>query len=349
MTQPELVGTDPGHRGRRLAGRLLDELHARCSRDGTALQVIEGIPYFYRRFGYDYALRPGDARDIPAGELVEPPASHHAGILIRPAVPADAPALARVDETVAGRDVLACPRDERAWAHEISGHRPDSTVRRGVMAVLDASGAVAGYLVHGLRLGADGSLPVLAAGCADQGLWPLAVPGMRRWLAAAGAAAASPQRPFTSLRLLLPAAHPLARSASPGVFRRPRAWYARTGDPAALLDHWLPVVARRWREQDLRWPGETMVIDTYRQWITLRFADGVPVSARAEPRGGERRDAATPHAAVPPAALLHLLLGNRGLGEALDLWPDLIVHDPAAEPFLAAGFPAVPPEIWPVA
>jgi ribosomal protein S18 acetylase RimI-like enzyme len=361
VVQVELVGTDPRHRGRGLSGRLLHALHTRCAADGTALQVIEGIPYFYRRYGYEYALNIGGAPDIPAERLRDlplPPRRSRPGLgpglrlgpVIRPATPSDAPALARLDRTVAGRDVLTCVRDEHGWIHEISGHRDDSLARRAVLAVPDASGDVTGYLVHGRRLGTDGSLPVFAAVCGEHGAWPRVVPIMLRHLAEAGAAAAGPQRPFTSLRLRLPDSHPLARFAHAGTPQRPRAWYARTGgDPAALLDRWLPVLARRWREQGLRWPGDTMVIDTYHQWIRLHFAKGTPVTARAEPRGSERVDETAVHAAVPPGALLQMLLGHRSPKELQDIWPDMIMHDAATAEFLEAGFPAVPPEIWAVA
>jgi ribosomal protein S18 acetylase RimI-like enzyme len=349
VVQVELVGTDPGHRGRQLAGRLLRELHTRCSGDGTVLQVIEGIPYFYRRFGYEYALHIGGAPDIPVDKIraLLPPGTSQP--VIRPATPADAADLARVDRTVAGRDVLACPRDERAWMYEISGHRHDSLARRGVMAVVGASGEVTGYLVHGRRLGTDGSLPVFAAVCADHAVWPRVVPEMLRHLAEAGAAAPGTQHPFTSLRLRLPASHPLARSLSPGASQRPRAWYARAGDPIALLNRWLPVLARRWRHHELRWPGDTMVIDTYHQRIQLRFDGGAPITAQAEPRGTAQADAATVHAAIPPGALLQMLLGHRARKELEDLWPDMIVRDAATAEFLEAGFPFIPPEIWAVA
>ncbi|GAB2919599.1 GNAT family N-acetyltransferase [Streptomyces mayteni] len=345
VVQVELVGTDPAHRGHGLSGRLLDALHARGAADGTALQVIEGIPYFYRRFGYEYALNIGGAPEIPSEALRElPPPGGATRPPLRPATPADAAALARVDRAVAGRDVLACPRDEAGWRHEISGHREDSLARRTVLAALDDAGEVTGYLVHGRRPGTDGRLTVLAAGCADPAGWPGLVPAMLRHLAEAGAAGARPDRPFTALRLRLPAAHPLARALPAGPAERPRAWYARAGDPAALLDRWLPVLAGRWRRHDLRWPGDTLLIDTYHQGTRLHFDDGVPVAARAEPRGAAAADVT-----IPPGALLQLVLGQRSPRELLDIWPDMAVPDAATAEFLEAGFPAVPPEVWAVA
>jgi GNAT superfamily N-acetyltransferase len=47
--QVELVATAPEHRGNRLTSRLFAALHSRYRADGVTLQMIEGIPYFYRR------------------------------------------------------------------------------------------------------------------------------------------------------------------------------------------------------------------------------------------------------------------------------------------------------------
>lgn len=57
--QPEFIATDPAFRGQGLVRRLLDLVHG-CSTDrGDLVQVIGGIPFFYRQFGYSYGLRRG--------------------------------------------------------------------------------------------------------------------------------------------------------------------------------------------------------------------------------------------------------------------------------------------------
>lgn len=50
------VGTLPEYRGRGLIRRLIDEYHKEAQRQGYDIAVIEGIPYFYRQFGYEYAI-----------------------------------------------------------------------------------------------------------------------------------------------------------------------------------------------------------------------------------------------------------------------------------------------------
>jgi len=50
------VGTLPEFRRRGLIKRLVEEYHRELENVGYDLSVIEGIPYFYRQFGYEYAI-----------------------------------------------------------------------------------------------------------------------------------------------------------------------------------------------------------------------------------------------------------------------------------------------------
>jgi len=50
------VGTLPEYRRRGLIRRLVNEFHRRVEDQGYDLVAIEGIPYFYRQFGYEYAV-----------------------------------------------------------------------------------------------------------------------------------------------------------------------------------------------------------------------------------------------------------------------------------------------------
>src|SRR5438552_4510566 len=54
--QPEFVATHPDYRNRGLIRALFDMVHARSEAEGHLVQGITGITYFYRQFGYEYAL-----------------------------------------------------------------------------------------------------------------------------------------------------------------------------------------------------------------------------------------------------------------------------------------------------
>lgn len=54
--QVELVATDRAYEGRGLVRALMGWAHERSARLGQLAQVMIGIPYFYRQFGYSYAI-----------------------------------------------------------------------------------------------------------------------------------------------------------------------------------------------------------------------------------------------------------------------------------------------------
>jgi GNAT superfamily N-acetyltransferase len=63
--RPELVGTDPAYRRRGLSRKIFETIHALSAAYGHQVQGITGIPWFYRQFGYEYALELGGRRDLP--------------------------------------------------------------------------------------------------------------------------------------------------------------------------------------------------------------------------------------------------------------------------------------------
>ncbi|MEV1288937.1 GNAT family N-acetyltransferase [Micromonospora sp. NPDC049679] len=345
VVQVELVGTHPAHRGQRLTDRLFAALHERGDRDGVVLHVIEGIPFFYRRFDYEYALSNGAPLVVPAGAL--PARRPEAALRARPATPADADQLAAVDRALAVQGGLHCPRDAGRWRYELAGRRPDDFVRREVTALTTADDVVVGYAAHAPRPNAAGELAVFAAACARREDWPAAAPVLLAQLAEVGRETGqAADRPFTGLRPLFDAEHPLSRFAGPGVPRRPYAWYVRTGDPVALLDRWRPALAERWRAAGLRWPHESLRIDTYGRAMQLDFRDGELVAVVPGPRSTAPVDDPAVHAAIPLGALLQLVLGYRTLPEVLHAWPDCALRDRTTELFLEAAFPRVAQMVW---
>ncbi|GEA86762.1 GNAT family N-acetyltransferase [Cellulomonas cellasea] len=134
--QVELVATDQDYEGRGLVRALMGWAHDLSAGRGHVLQVMIGIPYFYRLFGYEYAI------DIPRARALTSPPGPLAGAGLRRATPADLPALAELqDEVQRGFDV-AVPHTaaRRRWLlqHDTSttwvlerGGRVVATARTG--------------------------------------------------------------------------------------------------------------------------------------------------------------------------------------------------------------------------
>jgi predicted N-acetyltransferase YhbS len=90
--QVELVATAVEHEGKGLVRQLMGWAHDRSAERGHLIQVMIGIPYFYRQFGYTYSIPVKQTR--PLATKPQPVAGH----TIRRATEADVPALDRLQD-----------------------------------------------------------------------------------------------------------------------------------------------------------------------------------------------------------------------------------------------------------
>lgn len=86
--QVELVATDREYEGRGLVRALMNWAHERSAARGHLAQVMIGIPYFYRQFGYQYAIK------MPRARAVSTVPVRPDGFSVRPAGVDDIPSIA---------------------------------------------------------------------------------------------------------------------------------------------------------------------------------------------------------------------------------------------------------------
>jgi GNAT superfamily N-acetyltransferase len=111
LGQPEYVTTDPEYQGRGLAGRLLAMVHewseARCD----LVQMIAGVAYFYRQYGYSYGLRRPLTYAVPPERELSLPA----GWEVRSAQSGDVGRIQELQAAAAARVVVALPFADDLW------------------------------------------------------------------------------------------------------------------------------------------------------------------------------------------------------------------------------------------
>lgn len=106
-----LVGTLPGYRGKGLIRRLIGEFHADVEDHGYDLAVIEGIPYFYRQFGYDYAVPLLEETKVRLDQIPE----SRSDIKVRPFSDKDIPKAMTLLERSQRKFCVHSVRDEHVW------------------------------------------------------------------------------------------------------------------------------------------------------------------------------------------------------------------------------------------
>jgi len=105
------VGTLPEYRGKGLIQRLIDEYHKEVQKQGYDVAVIEGIPYFYRQFGYEYAVPLLEETKIRLDQIPE----WKTEIKIRPFAEKDIPKAKMLLEQSQRRFYVHSVRDEAIW------------------------------------------------------------------------------------------------------------------------------------------------------------------------------------------------------------------------------------------
>lgn len=328
--QFEAIGVAPAYRRRGLAHALMDAAHRLSAGRDHVLQAVVGAPNLYRRFGYTYALRFRGGRTLDVERMPHPDAD----LIVRPAEAADCAALVALSAAAAARLLLRPLLDETRWEYDLAGHSPDSDAAMQIDLVCTPTGTPIAY-ARSFPTPWDGELVVTELALQPGAAASVAAALLAGWRTRYG-------DDLTRIAWELDPEHPLfgAFEALLSPPRRPSAWYLRTPDLPALLAHLLPAFRQRLaaaQPVDV----ETLTISMYGAGITLTIT---PEALTAVPWEGEWHEA---DAALPPDALLMLVMGYRGLDALLDNYPDVLVS-PAAAKLLAALFPPQESQIVPL-
>lgn len=290
--QVELVATEPEYEGRGLVRALMAWAHERSRGRGHLLQVMIGIPYFYRQFGYVYSMPMAPWRPLEQA----PPAP--ADIQVRLATLDDIPAMqALQDLAQAGADVrmghtpecwrwLVARDGSEQWVAERGGRivgtcravPPEEDAAVAEMAVVDDAAAMA-LLAHA------------ASGTADE--------------------VAVQQRPAVAA-----ATEPFLGDPA----EKADWYYARIERLGPLLEHLAPVLQKRLVDAGLGEEDHEVLISSWRSHV--RFSIG-PAGFRLLAEGGpEQAPISKGGSGVPPDAIAPMLLGPYGAAGVEERFPD---------------------------
>ncbi|WP_327001906.1 GNAT family N-acetyltransferase [Dactylosporangium sp. NBC_01737] len=302
--QVELVATDRAYEGRGLVRALMGWAHERSARRGHLMQVMIGIPYFYRQFGYQYAI------PIPQGRAVRSVPAMPDGCTVRAAGPGDIAAMARLQDALQVRFDVRMPHSPVCWRALVA--RAGST-----QLVVERAGQVTGTG----RVTPPEEGVVLGEVAVSR---PEAVAAL---LAHAAELAGGKQFEAKDRAGLL-----TDHLAAPD----PQAhdYYLRIPDVAALLEHLRPVLSARLAHDQ---GDDDVIVSFFRHHVRLRRAAGAVTEVVA---GGPMQGPASQGGAgVAPDLIGPLLFGPHGIA-GLSAWHADVYPGPNAE-LMRALFPPV--------
>lgn len=305
--QVELVATHREYEGRGLVRALMGWAHERSAAQGHLLQVMIGIPYYYRLFGYEYAI------DIPgAHPLAVPPTDvgGDPGVSLRRAEPRDIPALVALQDAAQRAADVTMPHPPARW-RSLLQHSASTTW------VLEREGAA----VASARTGPPEETVVVAEAAASTAA--AADELLRALLREQATALRIVHRPGTTTGRTWG-----ARLAE--VPTQAQQYYVRLPAPERVLDPLRPVLHRRLADADVDRVGKDVVLSTfgrhYRMSVTSDGLGPVVVGGPMQSPG------AFGGAGVAPDYLGALLFGSRGMQGLAQIRPD-VYPGPDAELF----------------
>ncbi len=321
--RPELVATDPAYRNRGLVRAIFEQVHALSAAYGHQVQAITGIPWFYRQFGYEYALDLGGGRNLRLEQIPALMDSESEPYRSRPASPADIPALDRLYRRYATGKLISVPFDEARWRYELSG--------RPYVAHTWCLADNQGRLVGAYTASADvlkGQM-MLWSILLDEGISMRAVlPGITRHLQAQAEVYRAARNNEDGLPKLagiyfsLGARHPAyeALDTRLDALKPPYGWYIRVPHLPAFIRHVAPVLERRLTASVMAGFSGDVYLTFYRGGLHLTFDQGRLIAA--EDWQDPEPDGRPAGAGFPPLVFLQLLFGYRSLAELRYAFPD---------------------------
>ena len=341
--QPEFVATHPDYRHRGLIRVLFAMLHSRSEAEGHLVQGITGISYFYRQFGYEYALELEGRRVTYLSLIPKAQASTPEPYALRVATSKDIPLLMELYNRQRSASMVWSIASERFWRYHIEEVKDPLVAGKQmcVRMIVDNAGAVQGYLMVAIRR-RDNSLNVYALNVVPGVSWQAVMPPLLRILQAYGLqipAVGLDVPPLNAISFWLGSAHPvydvLGEALAP-FYEPPYAWYVRVHDVLAFMRHIAPALERRLANSvAAAYTGE-LTLDFYRGGLHLVFDKGH--ISHIEPwRAPAYKNNAD--ASCPALVFLQLLFGYRSLDELRYAFPDVRIEKSEAGVLLNALFP----------
>jgi predicted N-acetyltransferase YhbS len=333
-SQIEWVTTDPAFRRRGLVRALFRAHHRRADTEGELLQVVGGIPYFYRKLGYGYGF------DSPATYSITPSAAPPVDtghVQVRPAEPTDVDWLLTT-EASRYRGGLTIVRDRATFERWIARTQAvDGDVLEHLLVAEEGARRV-GW-VRASSWPDEAQLFLLPGTAPDL---PVAQQLLAHALAIGSDLSTRLDRTVEVLASDL-ASTPWGRAIQACGRPRPEpsGYYARTGDEVAFLQLLEPVLSRRVAASGLAHDRGEVLVSLYDRGIRLAWDGGRLTTIESAPPDPDPFDKGG--VGVAPDWFPALALGRWGALGLAERTDDTLLGDHAA--VMDVLFPARPNDI----
>jgi GNAT superfamily N-acetyltransferase len=276
--RPELVATHPDYRSRGLVRALFDAVHERSAALGHQLQVITGIPYFYRKFGYTMAVELGEHAVFQLSALPELPPDAQPEFTLRPATTEDITDISIWNAYFARERLMTDHYSPEILRYEITGRHPTYYPRTEYQMIVDITGRAVGYVTTIDSLDEPYRIRCIAYVVGDQSSYLATFKDVMQGIKAQATTKYGRCPAMLAFGSGMHEALDRLIEWSPGGLVKQRqdyAWYLRVPDTIGFLNHVAPVLEQRLDASGAhRYSGELRIGFYDLTGIALKFENG---------------------------------------------------------------------------
>lgn len=328
MGMPEIVGTHPDYRRRGLIRRQFSMMHEWSNQRGHIFNTVMGIPFYYKQFGYEYALDAWSGKTTSPALVgkVLPKESDRPPFSVREADREDLSFIAETNRTAESRLFVTAKRDVDTFEREMFDRRPGSATYYRIR-IFERDGEPVGFYSYHLpgELGKHSSVRIDSFEISSVANWFDATVSMLVDLnELATALESESQKPFEKFEFGFGSSHPAFDMFDQqfGADKSSYAWVIRVPDVAALVSHLSPAIENRLANSALRgWSGDVK-LSFYRSGLALKLENGRLKSV--ENTGPIERHEAD--ALYPDLTFTKALFGQYSFTQLREMYSDCFAH-----------------------
>jgi len=306
-SQLEMVLSHPEYRKKGLVRRLIQRLEDENVE--SDVNIIWGIPYYYRQYGYGYCMYGPMNETLPAVNIPDTDGDAENPYALQKATAGDAAALARFYAAETGRYQICLCRDEAYWRFLIDD------AKHPVWVVRDRrKGADAGFVT--VHYQGEGAARVMESG----GLNGEAALNVLRLIK---------RDADKTVYVGGPEDNALVKTAKDlgSVAKRQEQWLVKLPDIPGFFTKTAAVFEQRLASAGCA--GETfeLVINLYKTAYRLAFTNGRFAGIEGLGFKDYSMGAFGGDLCIPPEAFTRLVFGFRTLPQLTDAWPDVVLDN----------------------
>ena len=341
--QPEAIVTHPDYRRHGLVKRQMEVIHDLSAARGELVQVIWGNPWYYRQFGYEYALE--GLWDIH--RAIRPHHIHDAGnkgsfaCRLREVGRADYKFIRRLHDTATKRHIIKVEKFDRDWEFHFEGWTKGAHASRDWRIIESPGGSPLGYLCFHDEA-QSGGFGVHQIELIPEAGWAGLMPEILRQLFGL-ATELNGDTPPADIKLYLGSEHPAYTPISRGTRLEKgqlECLYVRVPDLVAYLRKITPALEQNLARSPAAGFTGDLKISLFRTGLEIAIQSGR--ITRIDPWRAENFWHVP---AFPDLTILQLVFGRRRCAELEDIYVDCNVDDRSAL-VLDSLFPKFKGTMW---